>query len=175
MKKIVLSVIATFGLLAGCKTVPSEDTLFSTSYAIGVSTALVINQTKISDADRNVIIEIMNEVKYCCPTAGQTVVDAWSGVAKAHIAELVKKGEITEIEGQLILKTFDLVASAGDYMIRIRWSKIGQYTDLVLAATNGFCDGFLVVFKPANVNRFAAPVARDYDVEAYNYLMSVRK
>ena len=67
MKKIVLSIIAAFGLLAGCKTVPSEDTLFSTSYAIGVSTALVMNQTKISDNNRNIIINIIQKVDEAMP------------------------------------------------------------------------------------------------------------
>lgn len=155
---------------------PTPAELETASYAIGVSTAMVCNMTKINDKDRQIVIDIMNEVKYCCPTAGQTVVDAWTETAQDYVKKLVDAKEITEIEGKLILKTFDVVASAADYMVRIRWPKIGQYTDLVLAATNGFCDGFLTVFKPANVNGFAAPVVnRDYDVEAYNYLMTVRK
>lgn len=176
MKKLIAIVCASVALfLSGCKTVPTPAELETASYAIGISTAMVCNMTKITDKDRQIIIDIMNEVKYCCPTAGQTLAEAWTQVAKDHINKLVEQKVITEAEGQLIFKTFDLVVSAGDYMIRIRWPKIGQYTDLVLAATNGFCDGFLVAFKPANINGFAAPVARDYDVEAYNYLMTVRK
>lgn len=176
MKKLIAIVCASVALLlSGCKTLPTPAELETASYAIGVSTAMVCNMAKISDKDRQIVIDIMNEVKYCCPTAGQTVVDAWTKTAQDYVKNLVEAKEITETEGQLILKTFDVVASAVDYMIRVRWPKIGQYTDLVLAATNGFCDGFLVVFKPANANGFAAPVARDYDVEAYNYLMSVRK
>lgn len=179
MKKLIAIVCASVAMfITGCKTVPTPAEIETASYAIGVSTALVCNMTKISDRDRQIVIDIISEVKYCCPTAGQTIVDAWTDIAKAHINELVKKGEITEIEGQLILKTFEVIASAGDYMIRIRWPKIGQYTDLVLAATNGFCDGFLTVFKPVNTNMFSTSnisFTRSYDTDAYNYLLSIRK
>ena len=180
MKKLIAMAIAAAILAVstiGCKSIPAPAEVETASYAIGVSTALVCNMTKINDKDRQIIIDIMNEVKYCTPTAGQTVVEAWTQTAKDYVKKLVEAKEITEIEGALILKTFDTVASAVDYMVRIRWPKIGQYTDLVLAATNGFCDGFLVAFKPTNQNRtmLAAPVShRDYDVEAYNYLMSVK-
>ena len=175
MKKLIAIVCASVALfLSGCKTLPTPAELETASYAIGVSTAMVCNMTKINDKDRQIVIDIMNEVKYCCPTAGQTVVDAWTKTAQDYVKKLVDAKEITEAEGLLIFKTFGVVASAADYMMRVRWPKIGQYTDLVLAATNGFCDGFLVVFKPANANGFAAPVTRDYDVEAYNYLMKTR-
>ena len=176
MKKLIAIVCASVALfLSGCKTLPTPAELETASYAIGVSTAMVCNMTKINDKDRQIVIDIMNEVKYCCPTAGQTVVDAWTKTAQDHINKLVEAKEITETEGQLIFKTFGVVASAADYMMRVRWPKIGEYTDLVLAATNGFCDGFLAVFKPTNVNRFAASaVSRDYDVDTYNYLMSTR-
>ena len=98
MKKIVLSIIAAFGLLAGCKTVPSEDTLFSTSYAIGVSTALVMNQTKISDADRNVIIEIMKKVDEAVPQTRKTFTDAWTPIASEYVGQLVADGKIDETQ-----------------------------------------------------------------------------
>ena len=176
MKKLIAIVCASVALfLSGCKTLPTPAELETASYAIGVSTAMVCNMTKISDKDRQIVIDIMNEVKYCCPTAGQTVVDAWTKTAQDYVKKLVDAKEITEAEGLLIFKTFGVVASAADYMMRVRWPKIGQYTDLVLAATNGFCDGFLAAFKPADADRFAVRAAsRDYDVEAYNYLMRTR-
>ena len=85
------------------------------------------------------------------PTQGQTIVEAWTNIAEDHVAKLITKGDITEAEGKLILKIFDTVANASDYMIRVRWPKIGKYSDLVLAITHGFCDGFLAYFKLANV------------------------
>ena len=176
MKKLIAIVCAVVCMVfAGCKTMPTPAELETASYAIGVSTAMVCNMTKISDKDRQIVIDIMNEVKYCCPTAGQTVVDAWTKTAQDYVKKLVDAKEITEAEGLLIFKTFGVVASAADYMMRVRWPKIGKYTDLVLAATNGFCDGFLAAFKPANADRFAVRAAsRDYDVDAYNYLMKTR-
>lgn len=177
MKKLITIVYAAVALIiAGCKTMPTPAEIETASYAIGVSTAMVCNMQKITDKDRQIIIDIMNEVKYCFPAPGQSLTDAWTNIAMQVVGGYVKKGEITEVEGQLILKTFGVITSAGDYMIRVRWPKIGEYTDLVLAATNGFCDGFLTVFKPADANRYAVKAVRkDYDVEAYNYLMSAIK
>ena len=175
MKRLITIVCsAVIAILAGCKTVPTPAELESASYAIGVSTALVCNMTKISDKDRQIIIDIMNDIKYTCPTAGQTIAEAWTKTAQDYVKNLIDAKEITEIEGALIIKTFNTIVSAADYMMRVRWPKIGQYTDLVLAVTNGFCDGFLTCFKPANTNGFAAPARYDYDVEAYNYLMVTR-
>lgn len=177
MKKALLSAcVAIAMVVAGCKTVPTPAELETASYAIGASTALVCNMTKISDKDRQVVVDIVNEISYCVPTQGQTIVQAWTKVAQDHVAELIKKGEITELEGSLILKTFDTVASAADYMIRVRWPKIGEYSDLVMAATHGFCDGFLTYFKPANTTSFVSGAERrPYDKDAYNYLISVRR
>ena len=176
MKKLIAIVCAVVCMVfAGCKTMPTPAQIETSSYTIGVSTALVCNMTKISDRDRAVIIDIMNDIQYYTPTSGQTLAEAWLDVAQKHVDGLVKKGEITEVEGKLIMKAFDTVVSAADYMIRVRWPKISEYTDLVAAATHGFCDGFLAAFKPANADRFAVRTAsRDYDVEAYNYLMSTR-
>ena len=117
MKKLIAIVCASVALfLSGCKTLPTPAELETASYAIGVSTAMVCNMTKISDKDRQIVIDIMNEVKYCCPTAGQTVVDAWTKTAQDYVKKLVDAKEITETEGLLIFKTFGVVASAADYI-----------------------------------------------------------
>lgn len=176
MKKLIAIVCTVICMVfAGCKTMPTPAQIETTSYTIGISTALVCNMTKISDRDRGIIIDIMNDIQYYTPTTGQTLVEAWIDVAQKHANKLVEKDEITEIECQLIMKTFDTVVSAADYMIRVRWPKISEYTDLVTAATHGFCDGFLTTFKPTNpANGFAATVRAAYDEEAYNYLISIK-
>ena len=176
MKKLIAIVCTVVCMVfAGCKTMPTPAQIETASYAIGVSTALVCNMTKISDRDRAVIIDIMNDIQYYTPTSRQTLAEAWLDIAQKHVDGLVKKSEITEVEGKLIMKAFGTVVSAADYMIRVRWPKISEYTDLVAAATHGFCDGFLVTFKSTNpTNGFAAPVRAAYDEEAYNYLISIK-
>jgi len=99
MKKLVLGVIAAIAMtFAGCKSVPSVDTLSSTSYAIGVSTALVMNQTKISDTDRNVIIEIMKKVDEAVPQTGKTFTDAWTPIATEYVGQLVADGKLDKTQ-----------------------------------------------------------------------------
>lgn len=173
MKKIVLSIIAAFGLLAGCKTVPSEDTLFSTSYAIGVSTALVMNQIKISDADRNVIIEIMKKVDEAVPQTGKTFTDAWTPIASEYVGQLVADGKIDETQAQLILTIFPSATQTLDYVVYKRYPKVGEDVKYVAAVTHGFNSGFLTHFKPANT--MSASNAPLYDAEAYEYMSKLVK
>jgi len=174
MKKIVLSIIAAFGLLAGCKTVPSEDTLFSTSYAIGVSTALVMNQTKISDADRNVIIEIMKKVDEAVPQTGKTFTDAWTPIASEYVGQLVADGKIDETQAQLILTIFPSATQTLDYVVYKRYPKVGEDVKYIAAVTHGFSNGFLTYFPPANT---VSTVDRSviYDAEAYEYMSKLVK
>lgn len=177
MKKFLLVVCAVVAItLTGCKSMPTPAQGEEAAYAIGASTALVCNMTKIDDKDRQIIIDIVNEISYCMPTQGQTIVEAWTKVAEDHVAKLIAKGQITEVESKLILKIFDTVANSADYMIRVRWPEIGKYSDLVLAITHGFCDGFLAYFEPANIqNGFSVSKSyRLYDEDAFNYLISIK-
>lgn len=174
MKKLIAIVCAAVCMVfAGCKTMPTPAQIETTSYAIGASTALVCNMTKISDQDRQIIINIMNDVKYYTPTAGESIAVAWTGIAQQHVNKLIEDKKINEAEGVLIMKAFDTVASAADYMIRVRWPKIAEYTDLVVSATHGFCDGFLTSFKPVNTTVGFSATQHVYDEDAYNYLIAL--
>ena len=58
MKKLILGTIMSVALvLTGCKSIPTPAEIETASYAIGVSTAMVCNMTKISD----------NLYSYTCP------------------------------------------------------------------------------------------------------------
>lgn len=160
----------------GCKSVPTPEGMEATSYAIGVATAKVMNMTDINDKTRNGVIDVLNQVKAVVPKAGQTITDAWSEFAKEYIAAKVAAGEITEIEGQLILKAFEVVVNGIDYLVRIRYPQIAQYGDLTVAAIHGFTDGFLTYFKPAN-EKAAFCASRTIDIvmddDAYEYLRAI--
>lgn len=173
MKKIVLSIIAAFGLLAGCKTVPSEDTLFSTSYAIGVSTALVMNKTKISDSNRNVIIEIMKKVDEVVQQTGKTFTDIWTPIASEYVGQLVADGKFDETQTQLILTIFHSATRTLDYVIYKRYPNVGEDVKYVAAVTHGFSNGFLTYFKTANT--MSASNTPLYDAEAYEYMSKLIK
>lgn len=170
MKKLVLGLMAAIALVfTGCKTVPSVDTLYSTSYAIGVSTALVMNQTKLSDADRNVVIEIMKKVDEAVPQTGKTFTDAWTPIATEYVGQLVADGKLDETQAQLILTAFPAATQTLDYIVYKRYPKVGEDIKYVAAVTHGFSNGFLTYFPPANtVTASAKGVV--YDAEAYELL-----
>lgn len=183
MKKLILGIIMSVALVfTGCKSIPTPAEIETASYAIGVSTAMVCNMTKISDRDRQVIIDIVGEIKYCCPTSGQSLVESWTVITSNHVVDLIKEKKITEAEAKVILDVFDTVLVTADYMVRTRWSVIGERIDLAVSATSGFCNGFLTVFKPTDQVAFSvsttsveSSIRVKYDEEAYNYLMSQKR
>ena len=169
MKKLVLSIMAIVALVfTGCKTVPSEETLYSTSYAIGVSAALVMNQMKISDEDRNVITEIVKLVDEAVPQTNTTFTAAWTPIASEYVGKLVADGKIDPTQGQLILSAFTTASGTLDYVVFKRYPKIGTDVKYVSAVTHGFCTGLLTYFKPANTTAVSRDVV--YDAEAYELM-----
>lgn len=183
MKKLILGTIMSVALVfTGCKSIPTPAEIETASYAIGVSTAMVCNMTKISDRDRQVMIDIVGEIRYCCPTSGQSIVESWTVITSNHVVNLINEKKITEAEAKVILDVFDTVLVTADYMVRTRWSVIGERVDLAVSATSGFCNGFLTVFKPTDKVAFSvsttsveSSIRVKYDEEAYNYLMSQKK
>lgn len=172
MKKLVLTIAAAImAVCVGCKSVPTDGQMYTASYAIGVSAGLVANMTKIDDASRNAVIEIMNKVDSCIPATNETFSAAWTPIAAEHIAKLVEEGKIDAGQGILIAKTFEVAVNGIDYLFNVRFPKARQYQELVEAATHGFCGGFLTVFKSANSSMgFSSSSSATYDVEAYDYL-----
>lgn len=175
MKKILFCLMTIFTMVfAGCKTTPSTATLYSTSYSIGVSAALVMNQTKIDDANRNIIIDIVNMVKTSVPAEGSTFTATWMPIASEYVGQLVSEGKMDEIQGQITLTAFNTAVKTLDYVIYKRYPKIGENVNYVNAVASGFTSGFLTYFTPANT---VATVSSDvvYDAEAYEYMLQLTK
>jgi len=172
MKKLIIGMVAALvAVVTGCKSVPTDSQMYTTSYAVGTAAGLVANMTKIDDTSRNAVIDIMNEVAVCIPETNQTFTAAWTPIANAHIAKLVEAGKIDAGQGVLIAKTFNVAVNGIDYLFNVRYPKARQYQDLVSAATHGFCDGFLTTFKPVN-SMSAVPV--QIDEQAFEYLKNLR-
>lgn len=155
--------------MVGCTSLPTNDTMYSTTCAIGVATGMVTNGTKIDDASRNAICDIMNEVSQCIPETNQTFSAAWTPIANAHTDKLIADGKLTAEQGVLVMKAFDLVVSGIDYIFEVRFQKAKQYKGLVSAAVDGFTDGFLSVFKPVN-GELASGRSVTFDADAYEWL-----
>lgn len=165
---VCVSILTSIGI--GCKSIPSVDGITTMSKAVGVATGTACNMTKIDDTTRNAIVDIVNTVDACVPQTNQTFEAAWYPIAERHVAKLVEEKKIDDAQGVIICTAFKTVCKGADYMFDVKWPKARQYSDLVSAASHGFTDGFLAVFKPVNVVSAANNTVM-MDIEAYKYLM----
>ena len=156
--------------IAGCKHPISDDSMRKIAFAFGGTTGLVLDQIDGIDAkSRNAIIDIVNRGYTIVPAEGQTIFDAWKEVAKRHVEALVLDGTITATQGDLILSAFDLVLKGVALLIE-RHPEIGTYGSLTVSAIEGFCNGFLAVYKPVDANDSCSDCT--VDVKAFKALKS---
>ena len=172
--KMIKSMFALAGAaamlsIAGCKTIPTVDTMKSVSSAIGAAAGLVANESKIDDKARNTVVAIMEEVARVVPKQGQSFEDAWTPVAKEVVGKLVADGKITEGVGAISLAAFGVAVNGIDYIFTVRYPNAREYEELVSAAVSGFTSGFLTVFKPVNGEE-AKGVELKVDKAAYDWL-----
>lgn len=167
--KLAMLALAAAVSVAGCKSIPSVDRMYSYSEAIGYAAGLVANQIKMDNTVRNGVIEVWNEVVQCVPATNETFSAAWTPIAEAHIAKLVADGKIDRKAGDLILLGFKAAVAGLDFVF-VKYPKAKEYEELTVAVIGGFSEGFLTVFKPVNLLGSRWTAYRDYDKEAYDYL-----
>ena len=86
MKKLMTIVYAAMmACLVGCKTIPTVDSMTTTSTAIGYAAGVVATQTSINDKSRLVVIDIVNKVCETVPASNQTFETVWMPIAKEHV------------------------------------------------------------------------------------------
>lgn len=166
---IVLAALCVISAV-GCKSLPTDDKMYVSSYAVGASTGLIADMTKIDDTSRDKVIDIVNIVNTHVPQTNETFTEAWTPIADSYIERLVKSGEIDVGQGILISKTFDIICNGIDYVFIVRYPKARQYQELVEAATHGFSDGFLDTFKPVNALFSTGDRTIEIDKDVYKYL-----
>lgn len=165
MTRLVFLTCLVAFVTTGCKTTPAVGTVRTVAYAAGVSTALVMNETKL-DADKRVVIrDIVREVRKCTPEVGQPIESSWTPIAQQHVDLLVGSGKIDVSTGVLIMAGFKTVM-VGVNVIESRYPQIGAGRDLLDAAVGGFCEGFLVKFDTgcANCTFASTSVSIDFGV-----------
>lgn len=186
MKNIVIksfafaiAVIAAIGMLflpavVGCKTAPSEDALYATSYSIGVSSSLVLNQTKLDDTSRNAIIDIVKKVNEAVPQTNDTFTATWTPIASEHLERLLSEEKVNLTQSKIIKTAFNAVSQTLDYIVYKRYLKVGENVSYIIAVAHGFSDGFLTNFTP--VTLFTAnSTYMLYDFEAYEHMLKLMK
>lgn len=172
MKKILISSSCLFALMlaiSGCNTVPTSENAYATSYMIGVSTGMIMNNTDIKNEQRGEIIAILNEVKSIVPEADHSFKESWTPIAESHVSRLIDDGKINQVEGNLILTTFNTVVLGIDYLFDVRYPEYRQYKDINGAAVHGFISGLLDTYREENYALQSTNKA--YDKEAYEFLM----
>lgn len=175
IKKILgITLAAIMAVCVGCKSIPTTETVESTSRAIGTAVALVMNQTSLSTTNRAVIIEISMAIDASVPQTNTSFEVAWMPIATDHVQKLVDKQKIDAREGEIILTAFKAGVKTLDYCADKKWKDFRKYQDLVEAATHGFFDGFLTYFKPAN-SMAAAATTDVFDTEAYYLMKALQK
>lgn len=165
MKKMMMAMAALLAF-AGCRSLTPEK-MQSAALAIGCASGMVANETKVDDKSRAAVIEILTVVKGVVPAEGQTFAEAWAPVAKKAVADLIAKGKLDEGQGALVIGGISIAASGLDYVFTA-YPKAKAYEELVSAAVQGFTEGFLTTFKPANSK--AGPANVEYDKKAYAHL-----
>lgn len=172
VSKFVAAIALALGFgTVGCKSLPTSESMYTTTHAIGVATGMVANGTEIDDASRNAVCDIVNEVAKCIPDTNETFSAAWTPIAKEHTDKLIAEGKLSTTQGVLVMQAFSIAVSGIDYVFEVRYPNAKQYKELVSASVNGFTDGFLTVFKSVDVsNQRGRSVI--FDIEAYEWLKS---
>ena len=171
MKKVLIAAMASVCMLfIGCKKeLPTADTMNKVATSIGIAAGTVANMTKIDDTSRNVTCDIMNKVREFVPAKDQSFTDCWVPVAEAYIKELKDAGKINDLQESLIKSGVKIASNGIDYIFDKRYPKAKNIEELTRAATSGFIDGFLTVFKPVDANAVEKAKA-NMDKDAYEYL-----
>ena len=158
-------------VITGCKHPPTEDGTRKIATAFGAATGLALDQCDIDAKSRNAIIDIVNRGYTVVPAEGQTILDAWKEVAKRHVEALVLDATITVTQGDLVLSAFDLVLKGVALLIE-KHPDIGTYGSLTVAAIEGFCNGFIAIYKPIDTNGSCTDCCEDctIDVKAFKAL-----
>lgn len=149
MKKIILSIFAGFLIVfTGCKSIPTADKMYITSYAVGAASAEVLETTKISDKTANIIVKTLNSVQLYIPATNETFTGKWLPIVSVNVNTMIKNNEFSTAEGQIVNKSFELICKGLDYIIEQRYPQAKQYNDLMSSAVYGFSSGFLSYFNP---------------------------
>jgi hypothetical protein len=133
--------------LSGCKSIPSETTMESTSYAVGMAASYVINKSNVDDISKNAILEIIKDVSDKLPSADRTFKDTWLDISNKTTAKWLETKKISTKQSEIINNAFNVLGGSIDYLITKRYPDVKLYENLVRVAIKGFTNGFITTFK----------------------------
>lgn len=174
MKKLCLfTIISCLFAVIGCKTLPTVDKMYITSYAVGAASAKVIDITNVSDKTVAAVITILNSTQTYVPSTNETFSAKWPVIVDQRINTLVEKSEISDADAKFVKAAFVTMCKGLDYIVDVRYPSAKQYNDLMSSAIYGFSSGFTTYFNNSYVLKSSVtPNSLDGKefTQAYRYL-----
>lgn len=150
-------------LIAGCKSLPSEEVIRGTASSIGRAAGYAVELGKTKAEVKEAIIKVLDVTAKVVPEMDQTFIAAWRPLIDDEVVKLVADGKLKDDEAALV-KSALYVACDGIDLVFTRYPKARAYKNLVSAATGGFVAGF------KSIVNFAGGERAGYDEDAYEIL-----
>lgn len=169
MKKIIVLGAIVGALLTGCDETPTYSQLYTASQSVGLASGMIVNETKIDDASRNAVVDVIGLVAAVTPATNQTFATTWVPVAKSYTEDLVNAGKLDAGQAALVVGGVNVAAIGVDYLFE-KYPKAKEYKELDAAVVKGFTEGFLAVVKPSDCDGCSERSVVNYDKKAYDYI-----
>lgn len=155
--------VACMAFMTGCKSLPSEDTIYGTAESIGRAAGYAVELGKTKTEVKEAIIKVLDIAAKVVPETNQTFIATWKPLIDDEVAKLVVAGKLKEDDAALV-KSALYVACDGIDLVFTRYPKAREYKNLVSAVTGGFVTGF------KSVVNFTGGERAGYDKDAYKIL-----
>lgn len=155
--------VVCMAFMMGCKSLPTDDTIYSTAESIGRAAGYAVELSKTKAEVKETIIKVLDVTAKVVPETNQTFIAAWKPLIDDEVTKLVADGKLKEDDAALV-KSALYVACDGIDLVFTRYPKAREYKNLVSAATGGFVTGF------KSVVNFTGSARVGYDKDAYEIL-----
>lgn len=163
--------IGVSAAVSGCKYPPSDEKGRKIGVGVGGATGLVLDACGLDDESRNATIEIVTGICTTTPQEGETIEQCWTRIAEETVKRLQEAGKLTSAQAAAVLAAFKLVIKAWQ-ILEERHPEVKAWCSFTVAVVNGFCTGFLAVYKPANCNGGCDEGCCEIDMQAYKALQT---
>lgn len=168
---VVLTTVATF-VFAGCKELPSEQTIETSAKLIGAAAGLAVNQLKVDAVVKNEITGIVTKVSSAVPATNETFAAIWTPVYTAHTEKLLEQKKLSSAQAKILVSSMAIVCDALDYVFDIKYPAAKPYANLVSAATRGFSNGLVSMLKVESETLANTAGPQQYDEDALKVFMT---